>query len=288
MALVSAPSWLVVIPTHDHPSTIAQAAGSVLDQQVGGLQLVIIGDGVGDDTREVVADLCRADRRVSFVDFPKAASRNETARHAVVSGTDAQMITYLGDDDLFLPHHLDAMQDLLVDHDFAHPFPVFVQPSGVLEAVPTDLADPRCVRWHLHPGHNAVSLSGASHTAALYRRLPYGWRPAPEGRWSDHYMWEQIFSVDGVRLATASRATTVKLPAVPRSGVDPAHRGEEIRSWSQRSRTPGFGHWWDAQVAEAIRRAAVDLVMGASEVFDELAAIRARLGVAPEAVEPVR
>jgi len=288
VALVSAPSWLVVIPTHDHPSTIAHAAGSVLDQAVTDLHLVIIGDGVGDDTREVVAELCRADRRVSFVDCSKAASRNETARHAVVSGSDAPLIIYLGDDDLFLPHHMESMQDLLADHDFAHPFPVFVQPSGALEAVPTDLADPRCVRWHLHPGHNAVSLSGAAHTGALYRRLPFGWRPAPVGRWSDHYMWEQIFSMNGVRLATAPRATTVKLPAISRSGVDPADRGEEIRTWYERSRTPGFRDWWDAQVADAIRRAAVDHVMAASEVFDELAAIRARLGVGPEAVEPVR
>ena len=285
---MSAPSWLVVIPTHDHPSTLAHAAGSVLDQEVGDLRLVIIGDGVGDDTREVAADLCRADRRVSFVDSPKAASRNEAARHAVVSGTDAPLVTYLGDDDLFLRDHLVTMQDLLADHDFAHPFPVFVEPSGALEAVPTDLADPRCVRWHLHPGHNAVSLTGAAHTGALYRRLPFGWRPAPEGRWSDHYMWEQIFSMDGVRLATATRATTVKLPAVPRSEVDPAHRGDEIRSWSERSRTPGFPEWWDAQVADAIRRAAVDHVMGASEVFDELAAMRAHPGVAPEVAEPVR
>jgi len=276
VALVSHPSWLIVIPTHDHPSTIAHAAGSVLDQGVTDLQLVIIGDGVGDDTREVVAELCRVDRRVSFVDCPKAPSRNEAARHVVVSATEAPFITYLGDDDLFLPHHLASMQVLLADHDFVHPFPVFVQPSGALEAVPTDLADPRCVRWHLHPGHNAVSLSGAAHTGDLYRRLPFGWRPAPEGRWSDHYMWEQIFSVDGVRLATSRRATTVKLPAVPRTGFDPLDREEEIRSWSVRSRTPEFAGWWDAEVADAIRRAAVDQVMGASEVFEELAAIRQR------------
>ena len=107
---------------------------------------------------------------------PKAPGRNEPARHAVVSASPSPLVTYIGDDDLFLPHHLESMQGLLVDHDFAHPAPVFVQASGELLAMPTDLADPRCVEWHLHPGHNAVSLTGAAHTRDLYRRLPFGWR----------------------------------------------------------------------------------------------------------------
>jgi glycosyltransferase involved in cell wall biosynthesis len=277
VALVGDASWLVVIPTHDHPSTVAHAAASVLDQGVQDFRLVIIGDGVGDDTRDVVADLCRGDRRVSFVGRPKVPGRNESARHAVVSASEAPLITYLGDDDLFLPHHLESMQDLLADHDFAHPAPVFVEPSGQLFALPTDLADPRCVSWHLHPGHNAVSLTGAAHTGDLYRRLPFGWRPAPQGRWSDHYMWEQIFTLEGVRLATSPWATTVKLSADKRVGVEAVDRAQEIRSWRGRVDGPGFREWWDAEVTDAIHQAAIDQLMWASELFDELAAVRDRL-----------
>jgi hypothetical protein len=264
------------MPTHNHPSTIAHAAASVLDQSVSDLQLVIIGDGVGDDTRDIVADLRRSDKRISFVDRPKVPGRNEQARHAVVSESVATLITYLGDDDLFLAHHLESMQELLADHDFAHPFPVFVQTSGDLEVVPTDLADARCVSWHLQPGHNAVSLSGAAHTHDLYRRLPFGWRPAPERRWSDHYMWGQIFTLAGVRLATSSRATTVKLPSDQRAGVDGAGRAEEIRSWLDRIRSAGFERWWDAAVTDAIRRTAVDQTRGASQLSEELFAVRSQ------------
>jgi glycosyltransferase involved in cell wall biosynthesis len=277
VALVEAATWLVVMPTHNHPSTIAHSAASVLEQGVSDLELVIVGDGAGDDTRDVVADLRRADGRVSFFDRPKAPGRNEPARHAVVSASESPLVTYIGDDDLFLPHHLESMQDLLADHDFAHPAPVFVQASGELLAMPTDLADPRCVQWHLHPGHNAVSLTGAAHTGDLYRRLPFGWRTAPEGRWSDHYMWEQIFTVVGVKLASFPWATTVKLSENWRVGVDGADRAEEIRSWRQRIGAPGFRDWWDAEVADAIDQTAIDQLMRASELFDELAGVRDQL-----------
>jgi glycosyltransferase involved in cell wall biosynthesis len=274
VALVGEASWLVVLPTHDHPSTIAHAAGSVLDQGVQDFRLVIIGDGVGDDTRDVVADLCRADVRISFVDRPKVPGRNEAARHAVVSASESPLITYLGDDDLFLPHHLETMQDLLAEHDFAHPAPVFVEPSRQLLALPTDLSDPRCVRWHLHPGHNAVSLTGAAHTGDLYRRLPFGWRPAPPGRWSDHYMWEQIFTLEGAKLATSPWATTVKLSADKRVGLDHADRAQEISWWRGRIDGAGFREWWDAEVTDAIHRCAIDQFMRASELYDELASVR--------------
>ena len=277
MALVEDATWLVVMPTHNHPSTIGHSAASVLEQGVSDLHLVIVGDGVGDDTRDAVADIRRADGRVSFHDRPKAPGRNEPARHAVVSASRSPLVTYIGDDDLFLPHHLESMHDLLADHDFAHPAPIFVQASGELLAMPTDLADPRCVQWHLHPGHNAVSLTGAAHTGDLYRRLPFGWRTAPEGRWSDHYMWEQIFRLEGVRLASSPWATTVKLSENWRTGVDAADRAEEIRSWRRRIGTPGFRAWWDAAVAGAVDQTAIDQLMRASELFDELAALRHQL-----------
>jgi glycosyltransferase involved in cell wall biosynthesis len=280
VAVVGEPSWLVVLPTHDHPTTIAYAAASALAQEVEDLRLVVIGDGVAEETRDVVADLCRGDARVSFVDRPKAPSRNEAARHEVVSASAARFVTYLGDDDLFLPDHLGTMQELLAAHDFAHPAPVFVLPSGEMEALPTDLADSRCVRWHLHPGRNAVSLTGAAHTGDLYRRLPFGWRPAPPGRCSDHYMWEQVFTVADVRLATAVRATTVKLAADKRVGVDGADRAEEIRWWSLRITSPGFRAQWDADVADAVRRAAVEGMLRAGELSDELVGAYERLAVA--------
>ena len=90
-------------------------------------------------------------------------------------------------------------------------------------------------------------------------------------------MWEQIFRVEGVKLASAPLATTVKLSENWRTGVDAADRAEEIRSWHQRIGTPGFRRWWDAEVAGAVDQTAIDQLMRASELFDDLAAVRHRL-----------
>ncbi|MGE0461194.1 MAG: glycosyltransferase family 2 protein [Vicinamibacterales bacterium] len=256
--MVTTLAAMVVIPTHDHASTLGLSVASALEQTIPDLDIVVLGDGVGDDTRAVMADLCRADSRVRFVDRPKGEGRNEVLRHEVVSAATAPVVTYLGDDDLFLPTHVETILDLLADHDFAHPFPVFVGVGGELIARPTDLSDERCVRWHLHPRRNTISLTGAAHTMDLYRRLPAGWRPAPPDRWSDHFMWEQIFSLPGVRLATSPDATTIKPPADMRAGMSAAARRDELARWWARMHEPGFTLWWDGAVQAAIRRVAVD------------------------------
>ena len=261
---------LVVVPTHDHATTLSSAVHSALEQSVADLTVVIIGDGVGDDTREVANELCRTDDRVSFLDRTKTLSRNEAARHEVVSASTAPVITYLGDDDLFLPDHVETMQSLLVEHDFAHPYPVFIERTRGMVVVPTDLSQPDCVQWHLVDGCNAIALTGATHTRELYRRLPFGWRPPPPGHWSDHYMWRQIFAVPGVRLVTCPRSTTIKLPAVDRPSMTPQDRRDEIESWSDRSRATDFRVQWDREVESAIRGVATERFLRADELARKL------------------
>jgi len=274
--MVTGPSAMVVIPTHDHASTLGLSVASALEQTIPDLDIVVLGDGVGDDTRAVMTDLCRTDSRVRFVDRPKGEGRNEVLRHEVVSAATAPVVTYLGDDDLFLPTHVETMLGLLADHDFAHPFPVFVGADGALMARPTDLSDERCVRWHLHPRRNTISLTGAAHTMDLYRRLPAGWRPAPPDRWSDHFMWEQIFSLPGVRLATSPDATTIKPPADMRVGMSAAARRDELARWWARMHEPGFTAWWDGVVEVALRRAAVDAYRDIFDLVETVERERAR------------
>ena len=87
-------------------------------------------------------------------------------------------------------------------------------------------------------------------------------------------MWEQIFTLTGVRLVTSPRATTVKLPANHRTDVSSDDRADEIRFWLGRIRSDGFEEQWDAEVADALRRTAVDQTRRASELSEELVAIR--------------
>ena len=47
---MSSPAVTVIIPTHNHPGPLAFSIASVLQQSFEDLSLVVIGDGVGDDT----------------------------------------------------------------------------------------------------------------------------------------------------------------------------------------------------------------------------------------------
>jgi hypothetical protein len=107
-----------------------------------------------------------------------------------------------------------------------------------------DLASPACRAWILRPDRNVVSLTGTAHTVAAYRRLPYGWRTTPPGRWADHYMWQQFLAEPWVRATTATRVTAIQFPShLGREDWSRARAGPSCsaggRSWRRRRAGPG-------------------------------------------------
>ena len=248
----------MILPTHNHASTLAAAIESALAQSVEDFTLVVIGDGVNDDSRWIVDAYTRSDQRVVFIDEPKAPRHGEEIRDRVIRDVQARFIAYHGDDDLLFPKHLETMIESIGEADFVHPLPIFVRADETLQTIPTDLSRQDCIDWHLGPIHrNAVSLTGVLHTKAAYLRLPYGWRLTPVGRWTDHYMWQQFFELEGFRAVTASVSTTVKLTSDDRVEWGAEKRGEEAERWWARLREPGFQTRWNECVAETFYRHAV-------------------------------
>ena len=247
----------VIVPTHDHASTLDLAVTSILRQTVDDIDVVIIGDGVGDDTRDVVSSLV-TDRRVRFLDTEKSPSRAELVRHAVLCESRTPYVCYLGDDDLMLPDHIETTVERLQSSDFTHPLPAYIKRDGSLGFHLTDLADPRCVAWHLRPGHNAISLTGAGHRLDSYRALPEGWREPPPGTWSDHYMWQQWFRVmPAFRFSTGDRVTVLKFYADDRKDMVPEERRFELMNWLERSTQPDFARALDAEAGSGVWREAI-------------------------------
>lgn len=242
----------VIIPTHDHATTVDLAIESVLEQTVTDLDVVVIGDGATEATKAAV-ELFTGDR-VRFLDSPKSASRAEEVRHEVLLEATSPFVCYLGDDDLMLADHVETMIGLLDRADFAHPLPVMVDGDGSLRAHPTDLSRPECILWHLDPCRNAISLTGASHRLDAYRRLPYGWRAAPPDRWSDHFMWEQWFRTPGFRFVTGDKLTVIKLEGSVRKDRTPEERRAELVDWKRRSRMAGFDQELARSACDAFRR----------------------------------
>ena len=269
MSATAVPLVTVLIPTHDHPSTLDLAVASVLRQSIDALDVVIIGDGVGDDTRDVVAGLL-ADDRVRFLDTPKSASRAEPVRRMVLTEALAPYVCYMGDDDLMLADHVESTVSRLQTADFTHPLPVHIDRSGSMRVYPTDIAEPECVAWHMHPHRNAISLTGAGHRLDAYLRLPRFWQAPPEGSWSDHYMWQQWFSVPSLRFSTGDRLTVLKFGADCRPDMSRDERRNELLEWIDRSTQPGFEARLAAEVTIAYQRYAIRSRLDLDALTDEV------------------
>jgi glycosyltransferase involved in cell wall biosynthesis len=104
ISAVDAPEFSVIIPTHNRPDLLAQAIASVQAQTVGDAEIIVV-----DDASEPPA---RVNGGVVLVrhDEPRgpAASRNAGVRAAT-----GRVVTFLDDDDLWVPVRLELARRAL-------------------------------------------------------------------------------------------------------------------------------------------------------------------------------
>ena len=244
---------LILLPTHDHPLMLPLALRSACDQSIENLRIVVVGDGVGDDTRDCLAPFLHADQRIEFLDLPKAGRTGEPHRDQVVRCTDAPFVTYLGDDDLFAPDHVATMHELLENADLAHPPRVLISVDGAVCCDAIDLGDPAWREIEL-TGMSLVGLTGLAHTIDAYRRLPYGWRETPAGGYTDQYMIRQFLSQPWCRAIAGEHATMLHFPGSLRTAMTSGQRLEELDTWAQRLTAPGGWARLRTEADRAFRR----------------------------------
>ena len=228
----------VLIPTHDHGPTLLHSVPSALAQTVSELEVLVVGDGAPDETRELMAELVAADERVRFFDNPKGERHGEAHRHAALQEARGQIVCYLCDDDLWLPQHVELVREALQGADFVATQPVHVTPEGELLSWPADLSNPWFREQMLSGAANFVPLSSAGHTLELYRRLPVGWSAAPTSTFTDIFMWQKILRLPGVRARSVYRPTVIHFPSSQRRGWTPEARAAEIEPWAERVSDP--------------------------------------------------
>ena len=92
----------VVVPTHDRPDRVATAVRSVLTQDYPSLEVVVVDDGSGPGTADVLDRLADSDDRVVVVrhDEPRGAS---AARNTGLDTARGELIGFCDDDDAWLP-----------------------------------------------------------------------------------------------------------------------------------------------------------------------------------------
>ncbi len=262
-------SATVLVPTHDHGPTLRYSIAGALAQTVTDLEVLVVGDGAPDVTRELVAELASTDSRVRYFDNPKGARHGEEHRHEALSQARGEIVCYLSDDDLWLPDHVEHMQALLAESDFAHSLPLWIGTDGRIHHWNVDLGLP-FFRELLLSGENRVPHCSAGHTLELYRRLPAGWRPGPEGLPSDLHMWQQILSVPGCRAVSGTRPTVLHFPSQDRSGWTGEQRLHELEAWTSRIADPAWRDAFPQQVLDAV-------ALDDARLDEELAAREKRL-----------
>ena len=261
----------IVIPTHDHAAFLPVAVRSALAQRGVDLELFVVGDGVGDDTRRALEPFTN-DARVRFFDLPKGERRGERNRHLALGEARGEIVCYLSDDDILLPWHAAEMRRLLQSADFAHSAPVLVDPGRELVYRPADLARPEFLSLIRNGLNNFISLTGAAHTRELYDRLPHGWRPAPPGTPTDIHMWRQVVSVPGFHGVTSTRLTAIHFPDPAWRAVDDRERASTLEAWLERAGRPGAEDDFQALLDEATERSAQEFKLRSIELSAALEA----------------
>ena len=227
----------ILIPTYNHGPLVGLAIESALAQTVASLEVLVVGDGAPDGTRDLVAGISARDDRVRYFDNPKGPRHGELHRHAALSEARGRTVFYLSDDDLWLPHHVEVMLGLLAQADIACAMCVKVQTDGKLTMRRNGLGLPRR-RERLLAGGAGIPLSCAAHTLAAYRNLPFGWRTTPDGVSTDKYMWQQFLSDPECRAKGAKRPTVISLGSPTRTHMSIADRLEEMQGWWSRISEP--------------------------------------------------
>jgi hypothetical protein len=233
----------IICPTHDHVETLFASIASVQAQRDTDWELVVIGDGAPDRSREIVEGFGQRDPRISYVSHPKGERFGEVYRDPVIRNSDATYICHLGDDDLWHETHLESMIALLDQADWAVSGDLRITPAGAATWRFGNLAHPpfRAAAARTS-GHILFgTLNGVAVRRSAYLALETGWEAAPVSSGSDVFMWLKYIRNRDMRLACSARATHVKFQAGGvRAAFSGADRLIEMQPTSLRINRPGY------------------------------------------------
>lgn len=108
-----APYFSVIIPTYNRAHLIRRTVESVLSQQDGDFEAIVVDDGSEDETEEVVRAI--ADDRVSYL--RKNHAERGAARNYGAARARGRYFNFLDSDDLLYTNHLSTARRFIREHD---------------------------------------------------------------------------------------------------------------------------------------------------------------------------
>jgi hypothetical protein len=239
MTVESAPAFTVLLPVNRSPELLGFAIASVLEQRRRDFELIVICDGAPPATAALARRFLE-DPRVRVKVHPKGPNRGEIWRHEALGEARGQFVCQLGDDDLWLPEHLDEMAALLETVDFGHTLHVEHRADGSMQPHVGNLAIARTREQMLTMRVNLSGPTCAGYRLAAYRSLPEGWAPPREEIWSDLHMWRKFLRHPGLTFATRYAVTAVCLPNALRRDWPMERRVAETALLAPRLRDPAW------------------------------------------------
>jgi glycosyltransferase involved in cell wall biosynthesis len=241
------PRVTVIIPTYNWSSVLPYSIGSVLRQTYGDYELIVVGDGCTDDSEQVVRSF--DDPRIQWINLPENSRHQSGPNNAALAKARGEYIAYLGHDDIWLSHHLEAMIARLDGEkaDLAYALIANVEPDGLV--------------WPTVPRPSAGIFSsplGIVHRKRVTDELG-GWRHYRDVKDPpDADLWRRAQAA-GFRFTFLPRLTGIKFAASRRRDVYKKRPCHEQALWTARIESdPNFE---TTQMAQIIADAMIPTAM---------------------------
>jgi len=217
------PRVSVIIATYNWSSVLPYSIGSVLRQTMQDFEILVVGDGCTDDSEEVVAAI--GDPRIRWINLPANTGHQSGPNNEGLRQARGEFIAYLGHDDLWLPHHLDAHVAALDSSDASMTY-------SLLVTVSSDAPNPRPVRPRTEEGAWSPP-SCTVHRRSVMETIG-GWRDYREVTVPPEIDLWQRAQAAGFEFKFVPRLTAIKFPASTRRDVYRLKPNHEQAAWSAR------------------------------------------------------
>jgi GT2 family glycosyltransferase len=216
--------FTIAIPTHDRRETVLLAVASALMQTRPAEQILVLCDGCTDGTADAVR--CLRDARVEAIELPKSPGYAYAHRNRSLRLARGEVITWLGDDDLLLPDHLERVGEYwdtgLVD--LVQTPAVAVEEDDSTVWLGLDWSVPGHLRTLMSTNTNPMSSVSVRVDAAIEVG---GWDPSLPGG-GDWDLWKRLIAA-GARTAMTSEPTVLHFRATGRKQAWPERVRQNTR-----------------------------------------------------------
>jgi glycosyltransferase involved in cell wall biosynthesis len=267
--------FTIIIPTYDHEDTIKLAISSALKQTYQNFEIFVVGDGASERTKVIVEELSLQDQRITYFENPKGDGNGELHRAKTIEQANGEYIAYLGDDDIWLPNHLETLLPYLDEHDFVQTTQASILKDDNWHVYAGDLNHPKVRKRMLTERYNFFGPTTVAHRLDSYQTLPYGWRTKPKKHASDLHMWRQWLNHKPVMFKSIHKVTTLHLGSPFRLEMTTKERCAEMQNLLNKieNDTPHFYQFAQAQLLKSWNKQISDKVFmnkSLNIVFDKL------------------